>query len=84
MCLQSGGHCQTQSRVVHEGYTAESACLTLFEPAFYGPRLSQPAWVEVMRHVNHITDDEKRSEGLNVLRQMSPDDWSAYDYIKSI
>ena len=74
---------ETKRNVVHEGYVAESACLSLFEPAFYGPRLTQPAWVEVMRHVNHLTDDEQRSEGVSVLRQMQPADWSALDYVKS-
>jgi len=75
---------QTKRQVVHDGYVAQSPCLTLFEPEFYGPRLSHPAWVEVMRYLNHITDDEKRSEGLSVLRQMQPNDWSAYDYIMSL
>jgi len=75
---------EDKSAAVHDGFKSENPCLTLFEPAFYGPRLSHPAWVETMRHLNHVTNDEQRSEGVNVLKQMSPDDWSAYDYLVSL
>ncbi|MCH9834337.1 recombinase RecT [bacterium] len=69
---------------VHGAFKTEYPALSLVKPSFYGPRLAVPAWVETMRHVCSITDDEKRSEGLNVIKQMQPDDWSAYDYILSL
>lgn len=57
--------------------------LTMFEPSFYGPRMSVPAFVETLNLVCDLTDDEQMVKGIEVLRQMNPNDWSAYDYVKS-
>ena len=58
--------------------------LSMFEPAYYGPRMKSPAFVETLRTVCTFTDDEIMVRGVEVLRQMSPDDWSAYDYVNSL
>jgi len=69
---------------IDNAFKTQYKCLSALKPVFYGPRITQPAWAETMRHVCILTDDTQMVEGLNVLRQMRPDDWSAYDYVKSL
>ena len=66
---------------VHNAFIAQYPALTIFKPAFYGPRITVPAWAETLRHVCTLETDEHKVEGLEVLRNMAPDDWSAYDYV---
>lgn len=70
--------------LLHIAFYTEYPALRLLEPAHYGPRLAAPAFHETLSHVCSLTDDDKRSEGLKVLEQMHPEDWSAYDYITSL
>lgn len=70
--------------VLHSAFCSEYPALSLLSPDHYGPRLAMPAFHETLAHVCTITDDEKRSAGLNVLEKMHPGDWSAYDYITTL
>jgi hypothetical protein len=68
----------------HSVFKSQYKALSMFDPAFYGPRLKVPAFVETLRTVCTFTNDEVMVRGVEVLRQMSPDDWSAYDYVNSL
>lgn len=70
--------------VLHSAFVTEYPALSLLDPKFYGPRLACPAFHETLSHVCSLADDDKRSEGLNVLENMHPLDWSAYDYVTSL
>lgn len=67
----------------HSVFKSQYKALSMFKPAWYGPRLKVPAFVETLRAVCTFTNDELMVKGVDVLRQMSPDDWSAYDYVNS-
>jgi hypothetical protein len=72
-----------ESPKAHAVFKSQYKALSMFKPAWYGPRLKVPAFVETLRAVCALTTDELMVKGVDVLRQMSPDDWSAYDYVNS-
>ena len=72
-----------ESPKAHAVFKSQYKALSMFKPAWYGPRLKVPAFVETLRAVCALTTDELMVKGVDVLRQMSPDDWSAYDYVDS-
>jgi len=67
----------------HSVFKSQYKALTMFDPAWYGPRIKVPAFVETLRTVCTFTNDEHMVKGIEVLRQMNPNDWSAYDYVQS-
>jgi hypothetical protein len=69
---------------VHQALCNEYPALRLLDPKHYGPRLKHAAFHETLEHVCILKKDEHRSRGLEVLEQMKPDDWSAYDYLVSL
>ena len=69
---------------VHNAFVAQYPPLTILKPAFYGPRITAPAWAETLRHVCTLETDEHKVEGLEVLRNMAPNDWTAYDYVSGL
>ena len=65
-------------------FKSQYKALSMFDPAFYGPRMKAPAFVETLRTVCTFTNDELMVKGVEVLKQMNPYDWSAYDYIQDL
>ena len=62
---------------MHESISLEYPILENAPPAFYGPKLHEPAFVEAVRQACSM-DDNHKSECQRALRYMKSDDWSVY------
>ena len=74
----------------HNAFTAEYPILEECPPAIYGPRLNEPAYVEVLRHSNFINNHVEDvslstlAEVKKALRYMKKNDWSRYHSLISL
>ena len=74
----------------HNAFVAEYPILEECPPAIYGPRLNDPAYVEVLRHSNFINNHVKDvslntlAEVRKALRYMKKNDWSRYHGLISL
>jgi hypothetical protein len=61
----------------HDAMALEYPIIADAPPAFYGPRLHEPAFVEALRQSCSM-DEKHKAECQRVIRYMRSDDWSKY------
>ena len=62
---------------LHVAYSAEYPVLAEAPPSFYGPRMSEPAFVEAVKQAGTIKA-ELQHEAQRMLRYMKTNDWTTY------
>ena len=73
-----------QVKTYHQNLYDQFSILKYMLPKWFGPRMSHGAWMETLRLAQSIKLKERREKAIEVLKQMSPVDWSAYDYVQSL
>jgi hypothetical protein len=71
-------------RTYHQNLSKQFKILTYMLPRFFGPRMACGAWMETLKLAQAIQMRERQDKAVQVLKDMYPLDWTAYDFVQSL